>query len=180
MNLNFGFSKMLIGENIDIGSKLIPSWVSFVVQFTALVILLLIVFFVAYKPVKKILKRRSDFIQKNIEESEKNKNISKQDVEESKKLVIEGKMKASNIVENAKKEADKIKSDTLLETKNEVDNMYQRANEDIELAKQNALKDIQKEMIEVALEASKKILEREINESDNEKLAKDFIEKIKE
>ena len=50
-----------IGETIStIGEKLVPNWVSFVVQFLSFLILLLVVFFLAYKPVKKILKKLSD------------------------------------------------------------------------------------------------------------------------
>jgi predicted PurR-regulated permease PerM len=53
-----------LGEEIK--AKLIPSWVSFVVQFVALLVLLLIVFVFAYKPVKKILQKRSDYIEQQI------------------------------------------------------------------------------------------------------------------
>ena len=55
---------LLTGCNIDIKSsdftdKLIPNWVSFVVQLAALIVLILIVFIFAYKPVKKIIKKRN-------------------------------------------------------------------------------------------------------------------------
>ena len=51
-----------IGETIR--NNLIPSWVSFVMQVAAFIILLIIVVFVAYKPVKKMLKARQDYIEK--------------------------------------------------------------------------------------------------------------------
>ena len=56
-----------IGETIGtIGQKLIPSWISFVIQLTSFLILLLVVFFIAYKPVKKMLKKRADYIENEI------------------------------------------------------------------------------------------------------------------
>ena len=59
-----------VGQTIKdyISKNLIPSWVSFVVQFTALVILVLVVFFVAYKPVKKMLTKRADYVENNIKD----------------------------------------------------------------------------------------------------------------
>ena len=55
-----------IGQTIKeyISKNLIPSWLSFVVQFAALVILVLVVFFVAYKPVRKMLTKRADYVEK--------------------------------------------------------------------------------------------------------------------
>ena len=47
-----------IGEKMaSIAQKLIPDWVSFVIQFSSVIILLLVVFFFAYKPIKKMLKK---------------------------------------------------------------------------------------------------------------------------
>ena len=53
------------------------------------------------------------------------------------------------------------------------------AQEDIEKAKQEALTDVHNEIVNVALEASKEILQREINEKDNSKLVEDFIKEVK-
>ena len=54
----------------DVGHKLLPNWISFVVQVAALVIMILVIFFVAYKPVKKMLKKRQDYVVNNIKEAE--------------------------------------------------------------------------------------------------------------
>ena len=62
-----------IGETMkSIADKLIPNWLSFVIQFSSFIILLLVVFFLAYKPVKKMLKKRQDYIQEEIEQAQKN------------------------------------------------------------------------------------------------------------
>ena len=63
-------------ENTDplqtIGERLIPSWLSFVVQLSSFIILLLVVFFVAYKPVKRILAKRADYVENQIKEAAEN------------------------------------------------------------------------------------------------------------
>ena len=55
----------------DLVSKLFPTnpW-DVVIQISAFVILLLIVFFIAYKPVRKLLQRRSEYVEGQITSAE--------------------------------------------------------------------------------------------------------------
>ena len=64
------------------------------------------------------------------------------------------------------------------EARSEVKDMKIAAEQDIEQAKQDALNDIRKEMVNVALTASKEILKREVDSEDNTKLAEDFIDRL--
>ena len=52
------------------------------------------------------------------------------------------------------------------------------AEEEIKEAKAQSLKDIHDEMVDVALCASEEILGREVDKSDNEKLARNFINSL--
>ena len=77
-----------IGETIgSIGQKLIPNWLSFVVQFLSFLVLLLVVFFLAYKPVKKILKKRADYVEDEIKQAKENNAQAQASIEEAKQLV---------------------------------------------------------------------------------------------
>lgn len=64
------------------------------------------------------------------------------------------------------------------EARSEVKDMKIVAEQDIEQAKQDALNDIRKEMVNVALTASKEILKREVDKDDNARLAEDFINRL--
>ena len=56
--------------------------------------------------------------------------------------------------------------------------MKKMAEEDIQKSRQEALDDIHKEIVEVALLTSSEILKREVNTKDNARLAEEFIEKL--
>ena len=56
--------------------------------------------------------------------------------------------------------------------------MKKVAEQDIERSKQEALDDIHKEMVEVALLTSSEILKREVNDEDNARLAEEFINRL--
>ena len=90
-----------VGEEISAGfkEKLIPSWLSFVVQFAALVVLLIVVFVFAYKPIKKMLNKRADYIEQNIHEAEKNKAIAQENATQSQEMIIASKKQAASIIE---------------------------------------------------------------------------------
>ena len=168
-----------IGETIrTIGEKLVPNLVSFVVQFLSFLILLLVVFFLAYKPVKRMLKKRADFIEQEVNEAKENNALAAASVNEAKELVNSSKVKASEIIKNAEVQGQEKFDAMILEAKEEVAQMKRDAEEDIARAKEDAIQDIRSEMVNVALSASKEILKREVDNKDNVRLAEDFIDRL--
>ena len=168
-----------IGETISsIGEKLIPNWISFVVQFLSFLVLLLVVFFLAYKPVKKILKKRADHIEEEIKQAEEKNILAASNVSEAKELVASSKVKASEIIKNAESQGQERYDAMIEETKQEVVELKKAAEKDIEQAKVDAIQDIRSEMVNVALSASEEILKREVSQKDNAKIAEDFIDQL--
>lgn len=160
-------------------SKLIPNWVSFLTQFLALIVLLIVVTIFAYKPVKKIIKKRQDFIENNIKESEENKKTALENKTKSEEMIIESNKKANEIISDANKAAMVEREKVINETNEIIKKMKLDAEKDIEKAKVDAEEEIRKEMISIALSTSEEILKREVNSKDNEKLAEDFIKGVK-
>ena len=169
-----------VGETIKkyISENLIPSWSSFVVQLAALVILIVVVLVVAYKPMKKMLAKRADYIENNIRESEIAKAEAERNAQESQEMIIASRKEAADIVASAKSLAIDTQKATLEETQLEVNRMKSQAQEDIERSKIEAKEEIRQEMVSVALAASEEILKREVNEKDNARIVENFIEEI--
>ena len=168
-----------IGETIStIGQKLVPNLVSFVVQLLSFLVLLLVVFFLAYKPVKRILKKRADFIEEEVNQAKENNALAAASANEAKELVNSSKVKASEIIKNAEAQGQEKFDAMILEAKAEVAQMKKDAEEVIARAKEDAIEDIRSEMVNVALSASKEILKREVDSKDNVRLAEDFIDRL--
>ena len=168
----------IIEQMKTIPSKLVPDWFSLVIQLSSFIILLLVVFFVAYKPVKKMLQKRQDYIQEEILQAQKSHAEALKQTNEAKKILSDSKAEASLIIENATKKGEEKYEAMILEAKEEVKEMKLAAQDDIEQAKVDALNDIRNEMVNVALSASKEILKREVDNEDNVRLAEDFINRI--
>ena len=161
-----------------IKNNLIPNWVSFVTQFAALVIMVLVVFFVAYKPVKKMLAKRADYVESNIRDSETAKAEAENNVQMTQEALIASKKEAAEIIANAKVVAENNQKQMIEETQLEVNKMKKLAEEDIERSKEEAKEEVRKEIISVALTASEEVLKREVNEKDNARIVEDFIKDI--
>lgn len=162
----------------DFMHKIIPNIWAFLVQFLAFVILMLVVFFVAYKPIKKMLRKRQDYVEGEISSAESKNKEAEQNKLEAEQNLLESHRKADEIVQEAKAQAINQQNIVLEKTNEEIAKMKLDAEKDIERKKEEAKEDIRKEIINVALDASKEVLGREVNEKDNKKLINDFIEEM--
>ena len=168
-----------IGEVIKtIQEKLIPNLLSFVVQFLSFLVLIIAVFILAYKPVKKILKKRADYIENEIKEARQNNLEAEKNLTEAKEMVASSKVQASEIIARAEKQGQERYDMMLVSANNEIVEMKKDAEKDIERAKEEAIQDIRNEMVNVALSASEEILKREVDSQDNKRLAEDFINRL--
>ena len=172
------------GEDLGLTSetfvnKLIPNWPSFVMQLGALIVLITVVIIFAYKPVKKIVQKRQDYIEENIKEAEKSKAIWQENELKSKETVLASERTAADIVNEAKVNAENERQLILEKTQEDVNRMKRDAESDIARMEVEAQEQIRKEIVNVALDASKELLGREVSSKDNDRLLEEFIEEMK-
>ena len=163
----------------DIINKLIPNFWDFIIQLAAFIVLLLIVFYLGYKPVKKLLKERGDYIEKNIQDSEKSKMEAAQYAKESQENIAKSREEANRIVSESKKQATAEAESIKESAKEEAIAMKKAADEEIALAKKKSEQDVQREIVGVAIAASEAVLGREVNKEDEERLLADFVNEVK-
>ena len=146
--------------------------------FLAFIVLLLVVFYFAYKPVKKLIKQRKEYVEGKIKSAEERELEATKKVEQAEKEIVSSRQQAMEIVEQAKldasKQRDEIKAQAKLDADKEVERARQEIAQEIEASKD----EIHREIVSVALDASSKVLEREVNKKDNEKLINDFIDEL--
>ena len=157
----------------DIINKLIPNFWDFIIQLVAFIVLIFIVWRIAYKPVKEFMKKRADYIEKNIQDSEISKKEAAQYAKESQENIAKSREEANRIVSESKTESIKESA------KEEAIAMKKAADEEIALAKKKSEQDVQREIVGVAIAASEAVLGREVNKEDEERLLADFVNEVK-
>ena len=84
----------------DFISKISPNLWDFLAVFAAFIVLILIVFFFGYKPIKKLLQKRRDYVEGKISNAEQRENKSKQILSDAEKVLSDSKKEAIEIVKN--------------------------------------------------------------------------------
>lgn len=161
----------------DFVDKLFPSgffWGA-VTQILAFLVLILIVWKLLYNPVKKILVKRQNTVEENINSAEIMREEMEKQLAESEELIKAERQKAQALVAEALKQSEKAKEELIEQAKAEIEIEKAKAREEIAQARKDAEEEIRSEIINVALLASKEIIGREINEQDSERLVNDFI-----
>ncbi len=163
----------------DFIGKIFPNgyW-DFLIQLIAFILLILIVFFLGYKPIKKMLQARKDAVNKMIDDAQKDKAEAHKAALQVDQTIAQGKEEAARIIAEAKAQAE-YQAKQILDTANaEAMAKRQRADEDIEAAKRASIESTRKEMVDVAMMASAKLLGREVNDDDNERLVRNFVDDV--
>ena len=160
--------------------KLFPNVWDALAVFLAFVVLLIAVFYFAYKPVKKLLKQRGDYVEDKIKTAETREKESQKLLYEANEQVKTKRIEAMEIVEKAKEDANKERNAILEKAKEEKQAELQRTREEIAQEIEASKDEIHREIVSVALDASSKVLEREVNSKDNEKLIDSFIDNLKD
>lgn len=149
-----------LGKDLSnqIEAKLFPNIWAFLVQFIAFIIVAFLVIKLGYKPVRKYLDKRRELLDNEVNEAKKLNADAKENFLKSEKALADTKKGATSIIEDAKKEANAKKEEILNEAFFEASKTKEKALLDIEKAKESAKKQLQDEIINVALDASSKIL----------------------
>jgi F-type H+-transporting ATPase subunit b len=104
---------------------------------------------------------------------------------ESERLLAEHKAQldaaradAQKIIADGRAVAEKMRVDHLAETKKQQDEMLARVKRDIETEKTNAVADLRREAIDLAISGASKVIGKNLDDATNRKLVGDFLSTV--
>lgn len=161
----------------EIADKIIPDdpW-AFLIQILATFILVLILAKFLVKPVKKYIQQRTEYVQGNIDEAIEKKANAEKMLNEADVLLKQAKKDSKELVENAKVSALNEKDKVMNETQNEITLMKEKARQDINNERKQMQEQFSNEVIDISLLAASKVVERNMNDEDNQKIVSSFLE----
>lgn len=169
-----------IGELIgDVSAKIFPNIGSLIVQLLSTIILVFFVVKFFWKPIKKNIDIRREYIKNNVDQASKLKEEAEINLTTSKNKIKEATTQARRIKEEAEAEALLVRQKIIKDAEMEAQRKIQLAEEQIIKEREEAEQEIREEIVTVAMEAASKIIQREINKDDNEKLVKEFLDENK-
>lgn len=145
-----------------------------------LVVLFLIMKKFLYRPVEKMLKNREDEINGQYEKANSAREEAENTRSEYETRLNGAKLKADNIIKNAKDTADKRSEKIVSDAHDEAAAILARAKTQAELEKARAESEIKDEIVDISSLLAEKMLSREINTDDHKKLIDSFIDELGE
>jgi F-type H+-transporting ATPase subunit b len=157
-------------ESDDIINKLFPNVWATLAQIIAFLILVVIMIFLVYKPVKKYLASRRELLDNEVKTTLSEKKKAEENRLISEKNITASKKTASEIINKAQYDAKKEGALIIDDANREAVERIDKANLQIAQTKKDAQQGIKDQIVDVAMDASKHLLKREINADDNQKI----------
>ncbi|MDO4615973.1 MAG: F0F1 ATP synthase subunit B [Lachnospiraceae bacterium] len=126
-------------------------------------------------PVRNILKKRQEMTDAKIQEAEQAKTEAHAIKAEYEQNMLAAKEKANEILASAQKTADNQAEVILQEANQQAAQLKAKAEREIAQEKKKAVNELKNEIGDIAVEIAGKVIDREVKESDHEKLIDDFI-----
>ncbi len=146
-----------------------------IAQILNFLILVLILRAVAYKPVARLLQQRSDKIKGDLNKAEADRKAAEQTLEEYKNQLSAAHKKAQEIVDKANLTARQEHDAAVEETRREIERMKISAQAEIENERNRAFDQMKSQIVSLSLAAAGKIVSKNIDTKENDKLVNDFI-----
>lgn len=163
---------------IDIQGQLFPNPVTMAVQLISTAILLYFVWKYLWGPAREFLAQRAEYAQSQITQANELKSEAEKLNEEAKQKVKEAGVTARGLVEEAKNESIQLKEALMKEAKAEADAKLDAARREIEYEKKAMREEVAKEIVDVALAATEKLLVDKTTDEDDRKAIEKFVKDV--
>ncbi len=151
--------------------------ISQIVNFTLLALLL---YFVAYKPVLRMLDERSARINQGIQDAETASRRAAEMEQEFDRRLSEARREGQEIVAQATQVSERAGQEILERAREEARAQIERAKGEIARERDLAMADLRRQVAELSLMISEKILGEALDEQDHHRLIAEFLEQTEE
>jgi len=146
------------------------------INFALLVIILAVV--IGKSPIKGFFAARSEEIRQKLEDLKKEKEEAERRYREVEKQLKDYESKRKDIIEDFRKEGLSEKEKIINDAKEKVKQIIEQSELTIQQEIESARNRLKQDVIDLAAEKAREILEKEIKEEDEDKLISDFIESV--
>jgi len=145
-------------------------------QIVTFIILLVILRFVAYKPIMRMLDERSKRVKESMEQAEAVKEQSARAEEELKKQLAEASREGQERITRAVKAGEEVKLKAQEDAKKEAETLLNRARAEIQRERDEAIGEVRREFAELTVLAAGKVIEKSLDKEEHRELIDKVLE----
>ena len=146
-------------------------WVAFIVTF-------LILSKVAWPGLAKKLEERELRIAEGLRKAEEAEERARELAEKQEQVLAEARVEAQKLLADARAAADNVKNDLMRQAQEEIGAERERAKKEINLERAKAVDELKQVTVDLTLEASARLLKRELRDEDHRRLAREVVEEV--
>ncbi|MXZ77029.1 MAG: F0F1 ATP synthase subunit B [Acidimicrobiia bacterium] len=145
----------------------------------AFVILLALMYWKLFPPVKNLMEQRTQRIQDAIDDADRQRAEAAEVKANYEAELADAKAEAARIVDEARDQAATVRADLQARAEADIAEMRERAAADVEASKRQAIADLQSEVSDIALGAAEAVLGRSLEDPEMQRqLVDDYIARV--
>ncbi|MCG1009898.1 F0F1 ATP synthase subunit B [Salinicoccus sp. ID82-1] len=146
------------------------------IQLAAFIVLLLVLSYFVWKPLKKVMDEREQLIHSEIDDAEQRRMEAVSLKEENEAVLRNTQAEISEMMDNAKEQAKKEQEAIIHDANTRANQMMEDAKADIEREKQKAIRDINDQVADISVLIAEKMISKEINKQDQKDLVARYLQ----
>ena len=149
---------------------------NFIGQMINFIILLALLIFFGYKPIRKMLDERSDRIRQSMEQVEATKQEYENARIEVDKRISKARDEGQLMVGQAEKAGEKVKEEARQEARKEAQAIVEKTRAEIERERDNTINELRKEFVDIAILAAEKVISNTLDKEKHRLLIEKTLE----
>ena len=151
--------------------------ISQIVNFTLLAVLL---YFVAYKPVLRMLDERSARIKQGLEDAEEAARKAAEMEQEFEARMVDARKEGQEIIAQATQMSEKARQDILDKARQEAQAQIEKAKEEIGREREQAMSELRQQVADLSLTISEKVIGETLDQESQRRLIAEFLDETEE
>ena len=144
-----------------------PSLIVFVVNF---LLLLGVLYLFAYKPILRVMDRRSNQIRESLEAADRAREEAASSQADTRTQLQEARVEGQRLIEQARQMADRYREEERERVRQESEAALDRAREDIQRERDAAIAEVRSHVADLAVTAAERVIERSLDRDAHQEL----------
>ena len=132
----------------------------------------------AWGPVLALLQQREEFIHRSLADAKHDRDEADARLKEYTAKIQASRNEAAQIVEEARRDGERLREDLRTKARSEADRLIQSAERQIQLETSRALEQIRREAVDLSVMIASKIIQRNLSKEDNERLIDEALKQV--
>ena len=168
-------SLSLLLSSCDAMGDLGMNWHGVLGQFISFGVLIAILIIIGYKPITKMLDERSRRIKGSMDQAE----FIKQETAKTEQMVqeqlTEARKQGQDLVVQAEQIGERLKEEARQQAKKDAETIFARARSEIKAENEEAIAQLRKEFVDVAIQAAEKVINRALDKEAHRQLIEETL-----